>query len=128
MAEQAPDTMRRFLRKFVKKMPVITAEDECNTDFKISIAEREKTCKIKKAKLEKTKDFGCEIFGPSCDIEAGLGGENGCLDRDRDGQEIQEISEKYIRASARHNEALLEENCEEDAMRNLQTEFSNSGF
>ncbi|KAG7006097.1 hypothetical protein G7Y79_00016g040820 [Physcia stellaris] len=109
-------------------MLVATAEDECNTDFKKSAAEREKTRKIKKAKLEKTKDFGCEVFGPSCDIEAGLGGEDGCLDRDRDGQEIQEISEKYIRAGARHNEALLEESCEENAIRNLQTEFSNPGF
>lgn len=93
MAEQAPGTMGPFLRRVVKKMPVATAEDECNTGSKRSAAERDETRKAKKAKFEKTKDFGCEVFGPSCDFEAELGEkaslflDAGCLDRDKDDQE-----------------------------------------
>ena len=86
IAEQAPGTMGPFLRRVVKKMPVATAEDECNTGSKRSAAEREETRNAKKAKFEKTKEFGCEIFGSSCDFEAGLRGEDGSLDRDKDEQ------------------------------------------
>ena len=67
-------------------MPVATAEDECNTGSKRSAAEREETRNAKKAKFEMTKDYGCEVFGSSRDFEAGLRGEDGCLDRDKDDQ------------------------------------------
>ena len=70
VAEQAPGTMGPFLKRVVKKMPVASVDD-CNTGSKRSAAERDENRKAKKAKFEKTKDFGCEDFGSKCDFEVG---------------------------------------------------------